>query len=279
MRRVSLTLQRACSWRRSRSGGEQRAIPFWPDEVPAAIHAEIDGNATLETVRELGRFHRVHGSPGYAAAAEHLRQKLLAAGLSTSRSSVFPPTARRATRTSSATTAGRRSPRPSKRSRRSAGLDRVLSRAAGGAGRLQPGRGRDGRAGRRRRRRLREGLRRKGRPRAGSCSPTATRPPSTKPAAKSAGPPGSCRTFPTRRPPGRATIGTSCAGDTSRPTRPPTASPSCSRSGRRRRTARAWRRARRSCCARASRRRWFRPPTTSSWRRSRGPIRPPARSS
>ncbi len=70
--------------------GSERAIPFWPDEVPAAIHAEIDGNATLETVRELGRFHRVQGSPGYAAAAEHLRQKLVAAGLSNVAIERFP---------------------------------------------------------------------------------------------------------------------------------------------------------------------------------------------
>jgi len=61
--------------------GQERRVPFWPDEVPAAIRAQVDGNAALETVRELGRFHRVHGSPGYAAAAEHLRKKLLAAGL------------------------------------------------------------------------------------------------------------------------------------------------------------------------------------------------------
>ncbi len=60
---------------------QDRAIPFWPDEVPAAIHAEVNGAAALETVRELARFHRVQGSPGYAAAAEHVRAKLAAAGL------------------------------------------------------------------------------------------------------------------------------------------------------------------------------------------------------
>jgi aminopeptidase YwaD len=61
---------------------QERQIPFWPDSVPAAIRAQVDGVATLETVRELGRFHRVHGSPGFAAAAEHMKKKLLAAGLS-----------------------------------------------------------------------------------------------------------------------------------------------------------------------------------------------------
>ncbi len=61
--------------------GEERAIPFWPDAVPAALHAQVDGLAALTTVRELARFHRVQGSPGFAAAAEHVRQKLIAAGL------------------------------------------------------------------------------------------------------------------------------------------------------------------------------------------------------
>ncbi|HTO75707.1 MAG TPA: DUF4910 domain-containing protein [Thermoanaerobaculia bacterium] len=69
---------------------QTRTIPFWPDEVPAAIHAEIDGNATLETVRELSRFHRVHGSPGFAAAAEHMKKKLLAAGLADAAVEHFP---------------------------------------------------------------------------------------------------------------------------------------------------------------------------------------------
>jgi hypothetical protein len=72
-------------------GGEpERRIPFWPDEVPEAIHAAVDGNAALETVRELSRFHRVHGSPGMAAAAEHVKKKLLAAGLSDAAVEHFP---------------------------------------------------------------------------------------------------------------------------------------------------------------------------------------------
>ncbi len=65
---------------------QERAIPFWPDDVPGAIHAAVDGNAALETVRGLSRFHRVHGSPGMAAAAEHVKKKLLAAGLRSPRS-------------------------------------------------------------------------------------------------------------------------------------------------------------------------------------------------
>ena len=27
-----------------------RRIPFWPDEVPAAIRAQVDGNAALDAV-------------------------------------------------------------------------------------------------------------------------------------------------------------------------------------------------------------------------------------
>ena len=72
------------------AGAAERAIPFWPDETPAAIRGAVDGNAALETVRELGRFHRVHGSPGFAAAAELVRKKLLAAGLSDAAIEHFP---------------------------------------------------------------------------------------------------------------------------------------------------------------------------------------------
>ncbi|HSE62188.1 MAG TPA: DUF4910 domain-containing protein [Thermoanaerobaculia bacterium] len=59
---------------------QDRRIPFWPDAVPAAIQARIDGKAALETVRELSRFHRVQGSPGFAEAAALLRAKLRRAG-------------------------------------------------------------------------------------------------------------------------------------------------------------------------------------------------------
>jgi aminopeptidase YwaD len=72
------------------SPAEDRAIPFWPNAVPAAIHAEIDGVATLETVRDLARFHRVQGSPGFAAAAELMRTKAAAAGLSDAAVERFP---------------------------------------------------------------------------------------------------------------------------------------------------------------------------------------------
>jgi len=69
---------------------QPRAIPFWDDKVPAAIHAEVDGVAALETVRELARFHRVEGSPGFATSAEHIRKKALAAGLSDAAIERFP---------------------------------------------------------------------------------------------------------------------------------------------------------------------------------------------
>jgi aminopeptidase YwaD len=72
------------------AGAGERRIPFWPDAVPDAIRAEVDGVAALETVRELGRFHRVHGSPGFAAAAEHVRKKLRDAGLADAAIEHFP---------------------------------------------------------------------------------------------------------------------------------------------------------------------------------------------
>ena len=72
------------------SGAAERRIPFWPDAVPETIHRHVDGVATLETVRELARFHRVQGSPGFEAAAEHLRAKAEAAGLSDARVERFP---------------------------------------------------------------------------------------------------------------------------------------------------------------------------------------------
>src|SRR5262249_29951844 len=69
---------------------QDRATPFWPDTVPSAIHAEVDGVAALETVRELGRFHRVQGSPGFVAAAELMKAKAAAAGLSDATIERFP---------------------------------------------------------------------------------------------------------------------------------------------------------------------------------------------
>ena len=72
------------------AAAQDRTIPFWPDEVPAAIHAEVDGVAALETVRELGRFHRVQGSPGFTAAAELMRKKAIAVGLSDAAIERFP---------------------------------------------------------------------------------------------------------------------------------------------------------------------------------------------
>lgn len=68
----------------------ERLVPFWPDAVPQAIRREVDGVATLETVRALSRFHRVHGSPGFAAAAEHVRKAAEAAGLRDATIERFP---------------------------------------------------------------------------------------------------------------------------------------------------------------------------------------------
>jgi len=58
-----------------------RTVPFWPEAVTDAIHAEVDGLAALRTVRDLGRHHRVHGSPGFTAAAELVRERATTAGL------------------------------------------------------------------------------------------------------------------------------------------------------------------------------------------------------
>ncbi len=64
------------------ASASERKVSFWPDTVPSAIHAAVDGQAALESVRTLGRFHRVQGSPGYAAAAEWVRMQAASAGLS-----------------------------------------------------------------------------------------------------------------------------------------------------------------------------------------------------
>ena len=72
------------------SGAEDRMVPFWPQAVTDAIHAEIDGQGALRTVRDLGRFHRVHGSPGFAAAAAMMRDRLVAAGLADAAIERFP---------------------------------------------------------------------------------------------------------------------------------------------------------------------------------------------
>jgi aminopeptidase YwaD len=68
----------------------ERHIPFWPDAVPEAIHAAVDGQAALESVRALGRFHRVHGSPGYAAAAKWMQEQAKAAGMADATVEHFP---------------------------------------------------------------------------------------------------------------------------------------------------------------------------------------------
>lgn len=68
----------------------ERRVPFWPDTVPAAIQAAVDGQAALESVRSLGRFHRVHGSPGFAAAADWVKGEARAAGLADAVVEHFP---------------------------------------------------------------------------------------------------------------------------------------------------------------------------------------------
>src|SRR6185295_15646919 len=72
------------------AGADERTVPFWPEAVTDAIHAEVDGLAALRTVADLGRLHRVHGSPGFAAAAELMRARLAAAGLADAAVERFP---------------------------------------------------------------------------------------------------------------------------------------------------------------------------------------------
>ena len=69
---------------------ETRRISFWPDAVPAAIQKHVDGGYALGAVRSLGKFHRVHGSPGFHAATEWLVGELHAAGLGDARSEHMP---------------------------------------------------------------------------------------------------------------------------------------------------------------------------------------------
>jgi hypothetical protein len=69
---------------------DERRIPFWPDDVPKAIQARVDGAKVLDAVRALGAFHRVQGSPGFRAAAEWVRGELVAAGLADAAVERFP---------------------------------------------------------------------------------------------------------------------------------------------------------------------------------------------
>jgi aminopeptidase YwaD len=88
--RASLTLLVLAALASPAAAAAPRRVPFWPDAVPEAIAAEVDGVGTLETVRALARFHRVHGSPGYAAAAELVRARAEADGLASASVEHFP---------------------------------------------------------------------------------------------------------------------------------------------------------------------------------------------
>ena len=165
--------------------------------MPAAIHAEVDGVAALETVRELGRFHRVQGSPGFAAAAEHHEAESASRPASpTPRSSASRPTARRSTRTSSATSAGTRFRPRSRRSRRRSGsiaafpdLPVALADYSQDADvTAEPGGRRQGH--------VREGLRGQGRPRQDRPRRRRAARRCTSSPARSAAPWASCPTYP-----------------------------------------------------------------------------------
>jgi aminopeptidase YwaD len=74
----------------SLANSAERLIPFWPDALPQTISSAVSGVEALNTVRALGQFHRVHGSPGLAAAAEYMRLRLLAGGLADAKIERFP---------------------------------------------------------------------------------------------------------------------------------------------------------------------------------------------
>jgi hypothetical protein len=80
MRILALALAAVAAVAAAPAGAQPRRIAFWPDAVPAAIQHQVDGGSVLGAVRSLGRYHRVQGSPGLAAAAEWLVGELAAAG-------------------------------------------------------------------------------------------------------------------------------------------------------------------------------------------------------
>jgi aminopeptidase YwaD len=55
--------------------------PLLPQPVAGAIAAEVSGSAARRTVQEITLHHRMRGSRGFRAAAERMRDGLLAAGL------------------------------------------------------------------------------------------------------------------------------------------------------------------------------------------------------
>src|SRR5919106_1286264 len=55
--------------------------PLLAEPVVRALAAEVSGSAARRTVQDLTLHHRMRGSRGFRAAAEHVRDKLQAAGL------------------------------------------------------------------------------------------------------------------------------------------------------------------------------------------------------
>jgi aminopeptidase YwaD len=74
----------------SAARAEPRRIAFWPDAVPAAIQKHTDGAYVLGVVTALGRYHRVHGSPGFRAAADWLVGELTGGGLADAKVESLP---------------------------------------------------------------------------------------------------------------------------------------------------------------------------------------------
>jgi aminopeptidase YwaD len=59
----------------------EEPVPLLPEPVVRAIASELSGTAAKRTVQDLTLFHRQRGSAGFHAAAERIRDRLLAAGL------------------------------------------------------------------------------------------------------------------------------------------------------------------------------------------------------
>ena len=261
---------------------QERAIPFWPDAVPAAIHAEVDGVADA---RDRARARRASTASRARRASpprpSMMRQKAARRRPLRRRDRALPRRRKDEVRALPlATTAGRRSPPRSRRSRRRASLIAAFPDLPVALADYSQDADVTARARRRRRGHVAEGLRGQGRARQDRARrrDAADRPPPRLRGARRRGLP---LRLPepvdalVRRRPRPRPLGTPL----SLPAPEPLRVHGLEAPGRGA-AARGSPPARRSCSARARRtRRWSRRPTTSSSRRSRERTRRRARSS
>nr|MDQ3804130.1 hypothetical protein [Acidobacteriota bacterium] len=69
--------------------GAQRTT-LLPEPVLAALAQELSGEAAQRNLEQLARHHRMRGSRGFRAAAEHIAEQLRAYGLSDAKIEQFP---------------------------------------------------------------------------------------------------------------------------------------------------------------------------------------------